>query len=104
MVIAHAVRHHRRHQRLNRAQHRDREGGTKQAVNEISAEVRNREVGQPARNSSEACANSFDRQVERDHRDRARQHCHDRSGNAVRNRTAYQHRHERTDAQNRCRV
>ena len=65
MVVAHAVGDDGGHQRFDRAQHGDGEGGTKQAVDEVGAEFGDHEVRQAAGDSAKARADGFDRKLEK---------------------------------------
>src|ERR1700688_3685560 len=63
-VVAHPVRDYRRHERFDRAEHRNREGRAEQAVNQVGAESRNLKMRKAARDSAEARADGFDWELE----------------------------------------
>ena len=68
-VAAHPVGDNRRHQRLERAEHRHRQRRTEQDADEIGPEPRDGQCGPPRRNAAEAGADRLDRQLkEGDHR------------------------------------
>ena len=100
-VVAHAVRNHRRHQRLNRAQHGHRERWAQQSMNQVRAEVRNLPVRQPARNSPKPRPNRFHRKLEKINRTSRKQQRNNRPWNARREPPANDQREQREHGERR---
>jgi hypothetical protein len=71
------VRHHRREQRLDRAEHRDRQRGREQRQDEIGPEPRHLDVGQTGRNTAKADADRLDRKTCGGDNGGADNECHD---------------------------